>query len=81
MLREYFRLARPFLVLLAIFAVGRWTIGLRGWTTRRGTTSSVSSRSRSSELVFLRRVREAMAGVPDHALGRPRDDAGFCPSS
>ena len=30
MLREYLRLARPFLVLLAIFAVGRWTLGLRG---------------------------------------------------
>ena len=29
MLREYFRLARPFLVLLAIFAAGRWAMGLR----------------------------------------------------
>jgi uncharacterized membrane protein (DUF485 family) len=29
MLREYLRLARPYLVLLAVFAVGRWTMGLR----------------------------------------------------
>ena len=28
MLREYFRLARPFLVLLAIFALGRWVMGI-----------------------------------------------------
>jgi uncharacterized membrane protein (DUF485 family) len=28
MLREYFRLARPFLVLLALFAVGRWSLGV-----------------------------------------------------
>ena len=28
MLREYFRLARPFLVLLAIFAIGRWAMGV-----------------------------------------------------
>ena len=30
MLRENLRLARPFLVLLLLFAVGRWTIGVRG---------------------------------------------------
>ena len=30
MLRENLRLARPFLALLAIFAVGRWVMGLRG---------------------------------------------------
>lgn len=36
MLREYFRLARPFLVLLAIFAIGRWTIGLRGLDYTKG---------------------------------------------
>ena len=30
MLREYLRLARPYLVLLGVFAVGRWTMGLRG---------------------------------------------------
>ena len=30
MLRENLRIARPFLVLLAIFAVGRWAVGLRG---------------------------------------------------
>jgi uncharacterized membrane protein (DUF485 family) len=36
MLREYFRLARPFLVLLAIFAIGRWTMGLRGVDYSKG---------------------------------------------
>jgi hypothetical protein len=36
MLREYFRLARPFLVLLAIFALGRWVIGLRGVDYSKG---------------------------------------------
>jgi hypothetical protein len=36
MLREYFRLARPFLVLLAIFAIGRWTIGLGGLDYSKG---------------------------------------------
>jgi uncharacterized membrane protein (DUF485 family) len=36
MLREYFRLARPFLVLLAIFAIGRWTMGLRGIDYSKG---------------------------------------------
>jgi hypothetical protein len=30
MLREYLRLARPFLVLLAIFAIGRWSMSLAG---------------------------------------------------
>lgn len=30
MLRENLRLARPFLALLAIFAVGRWVMGVRG---------------------------------------------------
>ena len=28
MLREYFRVARPFLALLALFAIGRWSMGL-----------------------------------------------------
>ena len=28
MLREYFRVARPFLALLALFAVGRWMMGI-----------------------------------------------------
>jgi hypothetical protein len=36
MLREYVRLARPFLVLLALFAVGRWSMGLRGVDYTRG---------------------------------------------
>src|SRR5687768_6824650 len=36
MLREYFRLARPFLVLLAIFALGRWVIGMRGVDYSKG---------------------------------------------
>ena len=36
MLREYFRLARPFLVLLAIFALGRWTLGVRGLDYTKG---------------------------------------------
>jgi uncharacterized membrane protein (DUF485 family) len=36
MLREYFRLARPFLVLLAIFAAGRWTLGLRAYPYTQG---------------------------------------------
>ena len=30
MLRQYLRLARPFLVVLAIFAIGRWSIGVAG---------------------------------------------------
>jgi hypothetical protein len=37
MLRENLKLARPFLVLLAIFAVGRWVIGVRGVDYARGT--------------------------------------------
>lgn len=36
MLREYFRLARPFLVLLAIFALGRWMMGMRGVDYTKG---------------------------------------------
>ena len=36
MLREYFRLARPFLVLLALFAVGRWMMGLGGVPYTKG---------------------------------------------
>jgi uncharacterized membrane protein (DUF485 family) len=36
MLREYFRLARPFLVLLAIFAIGRWAIGFSGLDYSKG---------------------------------------------
>ena len=28
MLREYLRLARPFLVLLVVFAIGRWSVGV-----------------------------------------------------
>ena len=36
MLREYFRLARPFLVLLAIFALGRWVMGVRGVDYSKG---------------------------------------------
>jgi hypothetical protein len=30
MLREYLRIARPFLAVLAVHAVGRWIIGVRG---------------------------------------------------
>ena len=29
-MREYLRLSRPFLVLLLLFAVGRWVVGARG---------------------------------------------------
>lgn len=36
MLREYLRVARPFLVLLAIFAVGRWINGVRGLDYSKG---------------------------------------------
>ena len=36
MLREYLRLARPFLVLLALFAVGRWSMGLAGVDYTKG---------------------------------------------
>lgn len=36
MLREYLRLARPFLVLLAIFAVGRWSMGVSGVDYSKG---------------------------------------------
>jgi uncharacterized membrane protein (DUF485 family) len=36
MLREYFRLARPFLVLLALFAVGRWAVGVGGLDYTKG---------------------------------------------
>ena len=36
MLREYLRLARPFLVLLALFAVGRWSMGLGGVDYTKG---------------------------------------------
>ena len=36
MLREYLRLARPFLVLLAIFAVGRWSMGVAGVDYTKG---------------------------------------------
>ena len=36
MLREYLRLARPFLVLLALFAIGRWTMGLMGVDYTKG---------------------------------------------
>jgi len=36
MLREYLRLARPFLVLLALFAVGRWSMGLGGVDYSKG---------------------------------------------
>jgi hypothetical protein len=36
LLREYLRLARPFLVLLALFAVGRWTMGVRGVDYSKG---------------------------------------------
>ena len=30
MLREYLRIARPFLAVLAIHAIGRWIVGMRG---------------------------------------------------
>lgn len=36
MLREYLRLARPFLVLLALFAAGRWAMGLGGVDYTKG---------------------------------------------
>jgi len=36
MLRENLRLARPFLALLAIFAIGRWTMGVRDVPYVRG---------------------------------------------
>lgn len=36
MLREYFRLARPFLVLLGLFAVGRWSMGVGGVDYAKG---------------------------------------------
>ena len=36
MLRENLKLARPFLALLAIFAVGRWVMGVRGMDYSRG---------------------------------------------
>ena len=36
MLREYLKVARPFLVLLAIFTVGRWTMGVRGVDYAKG---------------------------------------------
>lgn len=36
MLRDYFRLARPFLVLLAVFAVGRWAVGVGGLDYTKG---------------------------------------------
>lgn len=36
MLREYLRVARPFFVLLAIFAVGRWVNGVRGLDYSKG---------------------------------------------
>jgi hypothetical protein len=36
MLREFLRLARPFLVLLAVFAVGRWWVGVRGLDYTKG---------------------------------------------
>ena len=36
MLREYLRIARPFLVLILIFAIGRWTIGMRGVDYSKG---------------------------------------------
>ena len=36
MLRENLRLARPFLVLLLLFAVGRWTMGVRGVEYAKG---------------------------------------------
>ena len=36
MLREYLKLARPFLVLRAIFAVGRWSMGVAGVDYTKG---------------------------------------------
>jgi uncharacterized membrane protein (DUF485 family) len=36
MLREYLKIARPFLVLLLLFAIGRWTIGVRGLDYSKG---------------------------------------------
>ena len=36
MLRENMRLARPFLALLLVFAIGRWTLGVRGLEYARG---------------------------------------------
>mgnify|MGYP001371980596 CR=1 FL=1 len=36
MVREYLRLARPFLALLAIFAIGRWTMGVTGVDYTKG---------------------------------------------
>ena len=36
MLREYLKVARPFLVLLAIFAVGRWSMGVAGVDYTKG---------------------------------------------
>ena len=36
MLRENLTLARPFLVLLLLFAIGRWTLGVRGLEYARG---------------------------------------------
>jgi hypothetical protein len=36
MLREYLRVARPFLVLLALFAVGRWMMGVQGVDYSKG---------------------------------------------
>src|SRR5688572_10892090 len=36
MLREFLRLARPFLVLLALFAVGRWMMGVQRVDYTRG---------------------------------------------
>ena len=36
MLREYLRLARPFLALLALFAAGRWAVGVGGLDYTKG---------------------------------------------
>jgi hypothetical protein len=36
MLREYLRIARPFLAVLALHAVGRWIIGVRGMPYANG---------------------------------------------
>src|SRR6187397_2673292 len=36
MLREYLRIARPFLAVLAIHAIGRWIIGVRGLPYAQG---------------------------------------------
>jgi hypothetical protein len=35
-MREYLRLSRPFLVLLLVFAVGRWVVGALGTPYERG---------------------------------------------